>query len=544
MLEWKTGIYFIQPSSSFTTMSVLSSFSIPSTGSASSSSSSAVPHDLRALTLHSPTARVSIPVPASPLSAWVTSEVLAQDFHDWQTTIDQGFQEPDAEDDASPSRASRALEAQAVLLARFLSFTSDRITASETSELGDVLLAGYRRFNELFLASANIHSLVQHFEPESRTEILTAYFKAFTVSRAVLGDSKVPVAHSSALLDGAKRGTAELYAIFGGQGVNEVRAWYGVVRISPVQYYFDELQSLFDVYQPFIETLLQQVTRLLMSLAATADEADFSYYSEGLELFDWLKGARARPALEYLASIPISFPLIGVTQMAQYVVSCRVTDLTPGEMRDRFHGTTGHSQGLISAVAIAASDSWTSLEENVLKATRLLFYLGLRGQEAFPLLSLEPQIVADSIANNEGTPTPMLSVNGLSQKALEGHIKKVNAHLPAGSQVSISLFNSLNTHVVTGPAKSLYGLATSLRKVMAPPGLDQSKVPFSKRKAVFNIRFFPINVPFHSTYLEGARQKLLQSDLDGEDLWRTADLAIAVYNTETGEQELFRSSIY
>jgi fatty acid synthase subunit beta len=228
-------------------------------------------------------------------------------------------------------------------------------------------------------------------------------------------------------------------------------------------------------------------------------------------------------------------PLIGVTQLAQYVISCRVTDLNPGEMRDLFKGATGHSQGIVSAVAIAASDSWETLEVNVLKAIKLLFYIGLRGQEAFPLLSIEPQIVADAVDNNEGVPSPMLAVNGLTAKALEGHMKKVNAHLPANSKLGISLYNGSTMNVVTGPAKALYGLATALRKVMAPPGLDQSKTPFSKRKALFNMRFLPINVPFHSPYLKGATAKLVQDDLEGEDLWKIEELPIAIYNTETGE---------
>jgi fatty acid synthase subunit beta len=204
-------------------------------------------------------------------------------------------------------------------------------------------------------------------------------------------------------------------------------------------------------------------------------------------------------------------------------------------MRSLFKGATGHSQGVISAVAIASSDSWDSLEANILKAVKHLFYIGLRGQEAFPLLSIEPQIVADSVENNEGVPSPMLTVNGLSQKALEGHIKKVNAHLPSNSQIGISLYNATTSNVVTGPAKALYGLATALRKVMAPPGLDQGRIPFSKRKAVFNMRFLAVNVPYHSQYLAGATEKLVEEDLGGEDIWSTKELSMAIYNTEDGE---------
>lgn len=132
----------------------------------------------------------------------------------------------------------------------------------------------------------------------------------------------------------------------------------------------------------------------------------------------------------------------------------------------------------------------------------------------------------------------MLSVNGLGSKALQGHIKKVNAHLPANSQIDISLHNSSSQFVVTGPAKALYGLATALRKVMAPPGLDQGRIPFSKRKAVFNMRFLPVNVPYHSPYLQGATDKVMQIDLKGEELFTQAQLSMAIYHTGDGESRL------
>lgn len=172
------------------------------------------PIPTRPLVLHSPSARVSVPVPASPLSAWVQSEVLAQDFHDSRVGLDDAPLE--TEEEAAPTS-----EPQAKLLARFLLFAADKFASTQSTELGQVLLAAYDRFNELFLANVNIHSLVQSFEPEARTEILTAYFKAFAVAREALGD-KVKIAHTSALLDAAKNGQAELYALFGGQGVNEV----------------------------------------------------------------------------------------------------------------------------------------------------------------------------------------------------------------------------------------------------------------------------------------------------------------------------------
>ena len=73
-----------------------------------------------------------------------------------------------------------------------------------------------------------------------------------------------------------------------------------------------------------------------------------------------------------------------------------------------------------------------------------------------------------------------------------------------------------------------------MRKIKAPSGLDQSKIPFTQRKAVFSIRFLTVGVPYHSAYLQGAADKVCKEDLANEELWTPAQLSIPVYHTETG----------
>ncbi|TFY83042.1 hypothetical protein EWM64_g962 [Hericium alpestre] len=126
----------------------------------------------------------------------------------------------------------------------------------------------------------------------------------------------------------------------------------------------------------------------------------------------------------------------------------------------------------------------------------------------------------------------MLVVADLPLNGLESHIAKTNKQLPANSQLQISLFNALKVFVVIGPPRVLYGLVTSLRKVRAPSGLDQSKVLFSQRKFAFGIRFLIIAVPYHSEYLRGAINKLFEEDLKGEELWSPSDFVSPDYNTE------------
>lgn len=257
-----------------------------------------------------------------------------------------------------------------------------------------------------------------------------------------------------------------------------------------------------------------------------------TYYTYGMDVIAWLVGTTPTPPTDYLASIPLSLPLIGLTQLTQYLVVCRVSCLTPGEMRSLIAGATGHSQGVGSAVCISASSTLESFTVNAIKTLKWLFFSGLRGQEMFPVLALDPAIVSDAVEGGEGAPSPMLSITGLLLKELEPHIKETNKYLPAKSQLYVSLLNGPKTFVVTGPAKALWGLVTNMRKIRAPSGLDQSKTPFSQRKPVFSLRFLPVGVPYHSDYLEGMTEKVMQ-DL-GEELWRAEELAIPVYHTENG----------
>ena len=364
----------------------------------------------------------------------------------------------------------------------------------------------------------DIHSLTSTFDTNTRKIVLSAYFLAVATLKAQGIDASIPKQPESVLLAAALSKKASIFALFGGQGTNEV--------------YFDELQNLYDIYKPFVAPFVQALTEDVL-VPLVAKEEGSAYYAFGLDVSSWLSGATPRPILPYLLSVPISFPLIGLTQLVQYLVVCRVSNLTPGELRSRISGATGHSQGIVSAVAIAASGTFEELVENSRKSIKWLFYSGLRGQQAFPVTSVEPSIVQDAIVGGEGTPSPM------TLEELQPHVSRTNQHLPANSQLHISLHNGPKTFVVTGPSRALFGLVTSLRKVKAQNGLDQSKTPFSQQKPMFSIRFLLVGVPYHSEYLEGVADTVTQEDLNDAELWEAKDLKIPVYNTEDGKSFLY-----
>lgn len=466
--------------------------------------------------------QVAVPVSTSN-GDWVAAEIVREEFLHSISTLEP----PTLAQDASPQDL---VEAEAKLLADFVSFVARY--DQERLCTDNLLLASLQHFTSSYLASTDVHSFVAPFDADTRKSVLTSYILALAKLEAnpKLPADDVPRAPASALLSAATDRSANIYGSFGGQGTNEV--------------YFDELRSLYEIYKPYVGPLIANVSsKVLVPLATKAELDGHSFYSYGLDVVAWLDGSSPVPPVDYLASIPISFPLIGLTQLVQYLASCRVSNLLPGDMRKILQGTTGHSQGIVSAVCIAASKCLDSFATNTEKALAWLFYSGLRGQEAFPVLAIDPALVKDSVEGGEGVPSPMLGVTGLALDILEKHISGTNKYLPSNARMAISLYNGPRAFVVTGPARSLYGLVTSLRKIRAPSGLEQSKIPFSQRKAVFSVRFLTVGVPYHSSYLEGVTEKVFNTDLQGKELWTPADLAIPVYHTENGTRSLVSHSL-
>lgn len=483
---------------------------------------------------------VRIPVPFEPAAAWIAAEVVRDEFHrflaksqsdDAAINVQQEQQlAQDAADgpaDADSAKAAAAsTAARVILLSKFLGFLSHKLRAADSVPQHElqVLLRAWLQFQADFLGtSSDVHNLaISVVDIDQRSAVLRNYFEAFVVLERS-GAVDASALKTGKLFDLVEQGKAKVFAIFGGQGNNEV--------------YFNELQTLYDTYRPLVEELLHKSTVSLQSLCEEAISVGgfTNFYVHGLDVLSWLQHPESRPPVEYLASVPLSLPLIGLTQLTQYLVSTRTSGLHPGQMRERLAGgSTGHSQGIISAVVVSASSSLDSFYSNVVKALGLLFHIGKRGQETFPIRGIEPALVADAVDGGEGEPTPMLSVTGLTKEALESFLAKTNNHLAEEDQIGISLFNSRRNFVVTGPPRSLFGLVCQMRVARAESGQDQSKVAFSKRKQAFNMRFLPVGVPYHSAYLEGAAQKVTQADYNGGELWQASELAIAVHNTFDG----------
>ncbi|KIW08510.1 uncharacterized protein PV09_01404 [Verruconis gallopava] len=400
------------------------------------------------------------------------------------------------------------------LVARYLGYVAEELDESEDPEIySEVLRIMLNEFERTFMRGNEIHAVAATLPGIPQKKLVTV--KSYFAARAAI--NRVIKPHESALFREAADGNAHIYAVFGGQG--------------NIEEYFDELREVYTTYTWFLEDFISTSAAHLLELSRHPEAVKM--YPKGLDVLRWLHNSESQPDTDYLVSAPVSLPLIGLTQLAHYVVTARVLGTHPGHIRDNFSGTTGHSQGVVTAAAIASASDWPSFEKAAKDALTILFWIGSRSQQAFPRTSLTPAVLQDSVDNGEGTPTPMLSVRDLPIKQLQAHIDTTNEHLPKERHIGISLVNSARNVVVTGPPLSLYGLNLRLRKVKAPTGLDQTRVPFTERKVRFVNRFLPITAPFHSPYLSEAH-KLIEVDVKDIRI-PSSSLGIPMYDTNSGK---------
>lgn len=403
------------------------------------------------------------------------------------------------------------------LLGQFLGY----VALLNDSAYEPVLLHALQEFETRFLNGQDVHTVAATLLADEETATDLAKAKAIVrnyytaVSRLLVPFEGV----EGALFKLAAAGDSTIFAIFGGQGNRED--------------YFEELRELSTTYGLLLDDLLVPIAKQLLTLLrTTADAAQI--YPQGLDLLLWLNHPERTPDMEYLLLIQVLCPVIATIQLAHYALTAKLQGLTPGELRLRLSGTTGHSQGVATAVAIAASSLWELFYANAIKAVLLMFFTALRCVQAYPNTLLPPLVWEELIKNGEGKPLPMLLIRDLLYEQVAKFVADTNQHLPPAKQIDISLVNGARNLVVLGPPQLLSGLNVTLRSRKAPAGLDQARVPFLERKIKFTNRFLPILSPFHSHLLQPTLETLAKDIADSGLEFAAADLAIPVLDTFDG----------
>ncbi|KAH6719177.1 fatty acid synthase subunit beta dehydratase [Leptodontidium sp. MPI-SDFR-AT-0119] len=343
----------------------------------------------------------------------------------------------------------------------------------------------------LSLLGRNIHVFVEDVKVASSQKRRQEMIRAYVAALAASGRSTT--SRHSTLLGGdqAPPPRKNVYAVFG-----------GMCNASDL---LEELRVLLHDYRHTVEPLVNEATGTLKELLATSESSTLRQYDQGLDVQQWLNAPPEKtPSKEYLQSVAVSFPMTGLVQFANYAVICDQLSLSPGQVADSLSGLAGQSQGAIVAATLAGVTEWKDFHNGFIQATTILFHLGSAAQENTPKPSTLPFLSEDSVAEGEGLCSPMLHIAGCVQGQLDRSIATLNRQLEPNSQISIGVVNAPLDVVVTGPTLSLCALAANLRKIKSPNGVDQTRIPVSKRKPEFSMQFLPTSVPLHSIHLAHA----------------------------------------
>jgi len=419
--------------------------------------------------------------------------------------------------DEEPSKAIACATGVGILVG-FLAHIVNQITVEAAQEeyslTADCLAIIYDAL-EGSCDGADVHATILSMastREKFKFDSISSYFEAADILRRT--PSAIP--SSIALYRAAATGSASIYAVFGGQGVG-----------NPL----NELHQLNQYYKPLLGNFVKDASRFLEQLAAKTPRTNSSYPC-GLKISAWMEGSVARPEPQYLTRAPVSFPLVGLLQLANYKILTKLLSCEPGKMESFFRGIGGHSQGVVTAIVASLADDWSSFDRLSLVALELLFWIGFRSQETFNAPPVALKALQDSENHGEGVPTCMLSVKGLDLLQAERVVSEVNAYLPFGERVEVTLNNGPGHVVIGGTPTSTYYFSKHLRLIKSPPGASQTRIPFGQRKHEVKTSYLPISAPFHSSHLEKASYLVFE---DTKHLClKTSDMKIPVYDTRDG----------
>lgn len=296
----------------------------------------------------------------------------------------------------------------------------------------------------------------------------------------------------SSLFRDAGTGNAHVYAIFGGQG--------------NTREYWQEIQQLYHAYEPLLKPLVAALDSHLSALAR--HPAASKQFFQGLSVLDWLENTKNVPSSEYLLRAPVSLPLIGLLQFMSFHALLASLGVSPQEIPLLFRQIHGHSQGIVVAAAASSAASWEDWHQASIHAITILFWIGVRSQQAFSDAPPSPNQLSEIAERGQGEPSPMLSVSNTHRHILEEQIGRLNDALPVNQHIAVSLVNSNTNFVVSGPRRALIALSDIIQRDR--PKDSQYRIPFSRRRVVPSLTFLPVSLPFHSAILSSAVDTVLE----------------------------------
>ncbi|KAL2132510.1 hypothetical protein VTI74DRAFT_3729 [Chaetomium olivicolor] len=423
----------------------------------------------------------------------------------------------------SPADEESAL-VPAEVVAQFINHVAQSAACTNRHEL--IQLLWILLEDNIVGCAADIHTLaVSQLPGKERRQrrLISSYYSARLAAKAM-----APGRRQRAMLRAQASGELQIHGLFGGQGNNK--------------HYFDEMRAVWEMYAPLIRELVAPLSTALNGLSQ--DERVADQYPHGLDVLHWLTdaGLQGAPDHDYLISAPVSFPLIGLLQLAQFKAICMSLDVGPEEFPRFFSGLAGHSQGVVVAAAVSTASSWAGFLDASIKAVTILFWIGARCQQVFNQDPLSEEMTRQLESDGYGKASPMLSVSNIQRQQLQKVIKTLNCHLPPDKHAHMALANSSSSFVVSGPERTLAALTQNLNAASGKGQAHSSaRIPYSQRKPSPATRFLPITIPCHCSLLDDALP-LIDGDLKQVCSIRAEELRLPINRLRSGTGSQFGAS--
>ncbi|KAJ1934257.1 fatty acid synthase alpha subunit Lsd1, partial [Kickxella alabastrina] len=367
----------------------------------------------------------------------------------------------------------------------------------------------------------DIHAVVlDHGLDETRSRrVLKAYFSVWNA-----------VSEVSSMQHNAAPSSAARSALFGKPGASLMGVFGGQLGSAT---YLDEARWLLDVYAPLVSDFVAQMTAFLCHEAQ--DSRMSSAYFKGINVLQWLTHAESTPNEQYLLSMPVCLPLLGLVQLMQVMILYKTLGISPGELVVRFKVVTGHSQGIAVATAFSMLTDEQSFYNIARKILGIQMLTGVLPQAEFPCFKLIQCTNGSRPEPTSSEPRPMVAVQGVSRQVLEAIICKFNSGQPSPKHhMHMAVINTADQFIVAGHIESATLFIQFVRARSARSSDNQSRIPMSQRKPLIIVHYLGITAPYHSPLLSDMAREILEIVRKKQWVLEGSDLKIAVRATEDG----------
>ncbi|KAJ2740392.1 fatty acid synthase alpha subunit Lsd1, partial [Coemansia sp. BCRC 34301] len=314
----------------------------------------------------------------------------------------------------------------------------------------EAALAVFNDFCQTFGTDArNIHAIIQAqgLDEAAARRVLKGYFSAWPLVNSSSGTPFTwPATPTPALFTAAK--SVGLVAMFGGQRGTST--------------YLDEAEWLLDIYRPLLSDF---VFRMSAFLHHESQDSRINFvYSKGLDVFCWLTTANTMPDEQYLLSIPVCLPLVGLIQLMHVMVTYKTLGVSPGKLVNNFKVAIGHSQGIGIAAAFSALTDEQSFYDVGKKILGIHLLAGAFPQLQYPCHRLNSSAPKNAHHISDGEPRPMVSVQGVAKPVLERLIAKFNdRQTSSAGHAFLAVVNTVDQFIIACRVLSAVDLVSFLR---------------------------------------------------------------------------------